>query len=362
MGITVDTLNDLAAHYKLNDNTSSSVVLDASDNENDGVYRVSTTPQNTSVGSSAGKINTSLQVFNANENIKVPHAAELNIGEAEFSIITWVYDSGFSNIGFVSKYNTGTLKGYRLSTDAITPRQVEYYFKDEDGNILTKTSTILLNLDAWNMVAVVVSLIDVKLYVNNVLDRTDTRNFGDVNDGSDLFLGSLPVLGFSGVEYIDDTRIYNRDLTTVDLDSLWNSGDGTERYALVSELDSIGTVVNRMQRGLDHLIDRFKHFNGVTVTYIRGGIQIGNLVGSVGRTMYDVLDGDVMIAHEMRDYIIEKSDLLISSTQIIPQSGDRIVESDGRIYEVSCPKGMNLYESFGPDGTVFKIHTVGKKS
>ena len=118
-----------------------------------------------------------------------------------------------------------------------------------------------------------------------------------------------------------------------------------------------------MQIAADKLIGDFQDYAAVTVTITRGSsITIEDVTATVGRTPYDIIDGDAMISMETRDYFIEKTDYVNGSTQLYPQQGDRITEDDGRIYEVSCPKGDNVYEALGPDGGIFKIHTVGKKS
>ena len=117
---------------------------------------------------------------------------------------------------------------------------------------------------------------------------------------------------------------------------------------------------NRMQEATDRLMSRFQGSAAVTITYAHGNIAIARIPATVGRTLFEVMDGPVMIAHESRDYIMQKSDLVTADgEQLIPASGDRITEADGRIYSVSVPKPFNVYESMGPGGTVFKIHTVG---
>jgi len=116
---------------------------------------------------------------------------------------------------------------------------------------------------------------------------------------------------------------------------------------------------NRMQEATDRLMCVFQKHAAVLVSYQQGGITIPNVLATVGRTPFDVVDGEVMLAHESRDYIIKKSDLFVSGVQITPASGDRITEEDGRIYEVSIPKPFFVLENIGPAGSVFKVYTVG---
>ena len=114
---------------------------------------------------------------------------------------------------------------------------------------------------------------------------------------------------------------------------------------------------NRMQEATDRLMSRFKLAAAVTVTYMQGSTVITGLVATVGRTPFDISDGQVIIAYESRDYLIAKADLVdADANQVTPASGD-IITDGGRDYEVSIPKPMNVFESIGPNGSVFKIHT-----
>lgn len=115
-------------------------------------------------------------------------------------------------------------------------------------------------------------------------------------------------------------------------------------------------IANRMQEATNRLMSRLLGYASVTITYSRGANSITNITATVGRTPYDVVQGEVMIAHESRDYMIDKCAI----APWIPANGDRITEEDGRVYEVSMPKPFNVYESIGPEGLVLKIHTIGK--
>jgi hypothetical protein len=116
---------------------------------------------------------------------------------------------------------------------------------------------------------------------------------------------------------------------------------------------------NRMQEATDRLMEKFQRSAAVVITYTRGSTVIADVKATVGRTPFEVVDGGVLIAHESRDYLIDKADLVSGGTQLTPATGDKITEADGRAYLASIPKPLNVYESMGPDGTAFKVHTVG---
>jgi hypothetical protein len=116
---------------------------------------------------------------------------------------------------------------------------------------------------------------------------------------------------------------------------------------------------NRMQEATDRLMEKFQQTAAVVISYTNGSTVITGIEATVGRTPFEVMDGAVLIAYESRDYLITKADLVSGGTQLTPASGDKITEADGRVYVVSVPKPNYVYESVGPAGTVFKIHTKG---
>ncbi len=118
---------------------------------------------------------------------------------------------------------------------------------------------------------------------------------------------------------------------------------------------------NRMQQATELLMRDFKQGAGIQISYSRGPVTIASIIATKGRADYMVDSGEVMIAKETPAWFIEACDLKVSGTQWLPQSGDRITDPQGQIFEVSAPKGFNVYESLGPDGTTFKVHTVGPR-
>ena len=114
---------------------------------------------------------------------------------------------------------------------------------------------------------------------------------------------------------------------------------------------------NRMQEAANILKNKLREHAVNRVAYSRGTIIIGGVPATVGHQTYDVTDGEVMLAYQNRDYFIAKTDLIMDETQLYPASGDRITECDGRVYEVSMPKGLHVFENIGPNDEVFKIHT-----
>jgi hypothetical protein len=114
---------------------------------------------------------------------------------------------------------------------------------------------------------------------------------------------------------------------------------------------------NRMQEATDLLMGKMKSGASILIQYQDGAFVIPGIEATVGRTPFNVMNGEVMTAYESRDYLIEKADLTYGGVQLIPKSGALITETNGDVYEVSIPRGLNIYESIGPNGSVLKIHT-----
>ena len=99
---------------------------------------------------------------------------------------------------------------------------------------------------------------------------------------------------------------------------------------------------------------------GVAITYKQATTgRTQRLTATVGKPDFAIDDGSGgAIIWEGRDYIFSAGDLTdISGDVYEPQRGDTITETSGKVYRVSVPGNMNVFESIGPDSSVLKIHT-----
>ena len=116
---------------------------------------------------------------------------------------------------------------------------------------------------------------------------------------------------------------------------------------------------NRMIEAVSRLADVFVGNAAITITYTQGDKTVAGIQATVGTQTYDVLDGDVMISYESREYLVRAADLVSGGQAIVPRGGDRITEDNGKVYEVSVPKPLHVFQSIGPTGAVLKIRTKG---
>lgn len=93
------------------------------------------------------------------------------------------------------------------------------------------------------------------------------------------------------------------------------------------------------------------------VVYRRGSATV-TLAATVGRYEFDVDDGaGGAVRVEMRDYLIETADLILSGAATLPKDGDLIVEGDGATYEVVGPGGVPAWRYSDPFKNTLRIHT-----
>lgn len=111
-----------------------------------------------------------------------------------------------------------------------------------DTSYTTISSGITPTSGVWAWLILMWAGTDVKLYVDNVLRY---RNYltisGDAKSGLNLFIGAHNT-GTASNRYngaIDDTRLYGKELTEYQRNTLWNGGSGTEDQ-LVSPVYVIG--------------------------------------------------------------------------------------------------------------------------
>ena len=115
-----------------------------------------------------------------------------------------------------------------------------------------------------------------------------------------------------------------------------------------------------MQEATDRVAARFATHASLLVDYVNGPRRVTGVPATVGRTPYEMEEGGVLISRELRDYIFATSAFIDDDTgqAIVPENGGIITERDSeKVYTVSAPKGLNIYETIGPSGSVLKVHT-----
>lgn len=97
-----------------------------------------------------------------------------------------------------------------------------------------------------------------------------------------------------------------------------------------------------------------KGAEGRSVLYRRGEAEVTILAWRSFRSG-EVDDGTgVIVVYESWDWFLEPADLQELGE---PQPGDRLIDADGRVYEVTAPPGQKEFQVAGPAGTLWRVHT-----
>lgn len=114
----LSSLNNIVAHWLLNDNVASQTVLD----DDDETYNGTTVTNNTSTLHTAGRVGTGCFDLEGSDSITVADAAGLTFddsGSKPFSIAAWVNVSSIDQEQVIlSKWQSGTAREWKLSLDS----------------------------------------------------------------------------------------------------------------------------------------------------------------------------------------------------------------------------------------------------
>ena len=122
---------------------------------------------------------------------------------------------------------------------------------------------------------------------------------------------------------------------------------------------------NRMQRAVQRSLRTIRVAAGVQVTLCRGRIRVDGVTAGVGRTRFEVTNGEgILLQSESRDYLIDAEDYArLDPQNPEPKRGDYIEEIDEggviRSHLVSCPvDGEDCFRWQDQFRTGLRVHTV----
>lgn len=219
----------IVAHYKMNDDAANTIVVDSK------LGNDATASANTSTLTSTGKINESLDL-NATATVQLPDGVGDNFSNG-ISFSVWIFHDTIVTTNvfseqqtvFSSRTNTTTAPSTMLSL-----RDSDYRFRYfDDGGVDVTTTTPQIALEWVHLVCVLDRPSGTMiLYKNGVQVDSDTVAYVGTNFGSDSFLigNSIDMSAFDGK--VDDFRIYNRPLSLSEVQTINNSGAGTETTEL----------------------------------------------------------------------------------------------------------------------------------
>jgi hypothetical protein len=120
-------------------------------------------------------------------------------------------------------------------------------------------------------------------------------------------------------------------------------------------------MADMLRTGQEWLANQLKTHASSTVVYQKGVSQ-ASVVAIIGRTLMKIEDGygGVHMQWTDRDFLIAPNELVLASSQVLPERGDTIRESmDGKvyIYEVNAPGSEPPWRWSDPHRKLLRIHT-----
>jgi hypothetical protein len=120
-------------------------------------------------------------------------------------------------------------------------------------------------------------------------------------------------------------------------------------------------MTDLLRLGQEWLANQLKTHASRTVIYGRGANQT-SVTAIIGRTLLKLEDGygGVHMQWTDRDFLIPPDELVLNGSQVIPERGDTIRETDnGKIYvyEVNAPGGEPTWRWSDPHRKLLRIHT-----
>ena len=202
----------LIGYWRLNDNLSTTNVIDSSGQGNDGTANFNTT--NNSV---TGQIKTALDFNGVDEFVDT----NLNINDTfngtDWTISLWVNPNSQSNSYFFGGDSAGDNRFYLRSSTTTTDLFIGI------GN-WTKSIALGIENDVWQNYILTLSGTTGILMRNDVQIDTQT-GIGLEYPNLNMSLGSSTAMGGTfGNATIDDVRIYNRILSSTEISNIYNNG------------------------------------------------------------------------------------------------------------------------------------------
>lgn len=122
-------------------------------------------------------------------------------------------------------------------------------------------------------------------------------------------------------------------------------------------------MADLLEQGSAWLEDQRTAHMSRTVVYQRGA-EVVELPATIGRTVFEQAD-EFGIIHklESRDFLVLRTDLVLSGVETLPRAGDRVRDPDGagtQVYEVMAPGGTGGEPPFrysDPYRKTLRIHT-----
>ncbi len=252
---------DRIAQWKLNEDAANTTVLDDTAANHDGTTQVGNTEDVTATG----KIGKCFD-FGGAEYIEITSDHnDLSLSSAS-SVAAWVFvdpEDAFGTV--ISKASSATVGEWRLQTTDTGKISMKLIDNSTGGSVWTETDGSIGS--GWHFVVVnydgTETAAGIDIYVDNVLVDVTTGAAGSFtameNTAVKVTLGAYT--GGTGIypEKLDNITMFSRELTTSEIGSLWNSGNGTEEMPSY-EISAVSNAA--MEKGWRFVVATYEATNG----------------------------------------------------------------------------------------------------
>ena len=244
----------LVAHYKMNDNTASTTVVDSQG------YSNGTARQNTDQITTTGKMNSALSFNGVDDYVNANDSFESTF-QSDFSVSAWFKPTDGNPAGDRDILGTSEFfftdsvllyHNYRAFPAELSGTKINFAYYPSTTSTQNAGSVFVDGQETWHHVVGVVeqttaTTITMYLYLNNVLVGSDTGtvDMTTYSNPHKLYIGQgnhdgTPTLAVDFDGDIDNVMIFNTALTPAEIRYLYNDGQGTEILAEV-DVDSART-------------------------------------------------------------------------------------------------------------------------
>ena len=194
---------NLVAGYRFEDNASATQIMDYSGNNGIGTI--------TGAVSSIGKCGVGKR-FDGDDIITIADSEKLDITTA-ISIVAWVRPTQLGDVRFIFDKNTAVSNfAYRFLKSAANKVQFTLYTTGEVDRTALSVSTIGTN--TYTHIAGTYDGINIKIYVNGILENTSSATGLITTSNSSLLIGkNVDNSSQNWIGDMDEIAIFNRGLT-----------------------------------------------------------------------------------------------------------------------------------------------------
>lgn len=115
------------------------------------------------------------------------------------------------------------------------------------------------------------------------------------------------------------------------------------------------TGVNAFAAALAQGLSAISAIAGESVVYARGGLSVTlTAVAGKGGGDFDDAGINVVVLSTACDWILLAGDLVLGGSPTLPQRGDTITTTDGRVYQVNA-EGEQVYSACDPGQTRLRV-------